>query len=207
MSCGMSSASARSPSAARSPGSAPGPPLWPGTWKRTEPRAPYAHTASRYGATGCSSGGGAAGRSGASSGTGGTGAMTPSSRLLRLGLLGEGRADEAVEVAVEHAPGGAELEVGPVVLDHGVRVQDVGADLRPEVHVERLAARLGDLLAAAALLELDELGAEHGHRGRAVGRLRALVLALNHDAGRLVGDPDRRVGLVDVLAAGARGAI
>ncbi len=32
--------------------------------------------------------------------------------------------------------------------------------------------------------------------------LRALVLALDHDAGRQVRDADRRVGLVDVLAAG-----
>jgi hypothetical protein len=36
--------------------------------------------------------------------------------------------------------------------------------------------------------------------------LRAVVLALHDDAGRHVGDADRRVGLVDVLAAGARGA-
>ena len=32
---------------------------------------------------------------------------------------------------------------------------------------------------------------------------RPLVLALGDDAGRQVGQPDRRVGLVDVLAAGA----
>jgi hypothetical protein len=41
---------------------------------------------------------------------------------------------------------------------------------------------------------------------RAVLVLRALVLALDHDAGRQVGDADRRIGLVDVLAAGAGGA-
>ena len=40
-----------------------------------------------------------------------------------------------------------------------------------------------------------------------VGRLRALVLALHDDAGRLVGDAHGGVGLVDVLAAGARRAV
>src|SRR5260370_30914373 len=37
--------------------------------------------------------------------------------------------------------------------------------------------------------------------------LRALALALHDDARRQVGDADRAVGLVDVLAAGTRGAI
>ena len=36
--------------------------------------------------------------------------------------------------------------------------------------------------------------------------LRSLVLTLDDDAGRQVGDADRRVGLVDMLAAGAAGA-
>ena len=38
MSAGTSTISADSPIALRSPGSAPAPPLWPGTWKRVEPR-------------------------------------------------------------------------------------------------------------------------------------------------------------------------
>ena len=50
----MSAPSAAQPSAARRPGSAPAPPLWPGTWKRVEPRVAYATTASMYGALGCS---------------------------------------------------------------------------------------------------------------------------------------------------------
>ena len=74
---------------------------------------------------------------------------------LRAGL--ELGADEAVEVAVEHALGVADLEVRAVVLDHRVRVQDVGADLRAEVDVLRLAALARDLLLALALLELDQL--------------------------------------------------
>ncbi len=45
------------------------------------------------------------------------------------------------------------------------------------------------------------------HGGGAVLVLGALVLAGDDDAGRHMGDADRRLGLVDVLAAGAAGAV
>jgi hypothetical protein len=86
-------------------------------------------------------------------------------------------------------------------------VQDVRADLRAEVDVLRLALLTGDLLAAAALLQLDEAGAQHVHRRLLVGALGALVLALDDDAGRAVRDPYGGVGLVDVLPAGTGGAV
>src|SRR4051794_13179136 len=54
MSCGMSSLSVCQPIAVRTPRSAPLPALWPGTWKRVDPRNPYATTALRYGAWGWS---------------------------------------------------------------------------------------------------------------------------------------------------------
>ena len=68
-------------------------------------------------------------------------ARRPASRRRpRAGRLAQQLgADEAVEVAVEDALGVAHLEVRAVVLDHRVRVQHVGADLRAEVHVLRLA--------------------------------------------------------------------
>ena len=47
---------------------------------------------------------------------------------------------------------------------------------------------------------------QHGQRLGLVAMLRAVVLAFGDDAGRQVGDADRAVGLVDVLAAGAAGA-
>src|SRR5207249_4022365 len=46
---------------------------------------------------------------------------------------------------------------------------------------------------------------EDSHRRIAVAELRALVLALDDDARRQVGDADRRVGGVDPLAPGAGG--
>ena len=128
-------------------------------------------------------------------------------RYPRVALFEQVRAHEAVEVALEHAVGVAHLVVGAVVLDHRVGVQHVGADLRAEVHVLRLAALARDLLQALALLALDELGAQHLHRGLAVLRLRALVLALHDDPARPVRDAHRGVGLVDVLAARAGRAV
>src|SRR2546425_353023 len=83
--------------------------------------------------------------------------------------------DEAVEVAVENTLGVAHLVVRAVVLDHRVGVQYVGADLRAPAHVLGLALLTGQLLAARLLLELEELRAQHRHRGRLVRGLRALV--------------------------------
>src|SRR5439155_1132722 len=67
----------------------------------------------------------------------------------------------------------------------------------------------GGAAVAAALVvgASGELGAQHRHRRLAVLGLRALVLALHDDAGGPVRDAHRRVGLVDVLAAGARRAV
>ena len=55
----------------------------------------------------------------------------------------------------------------------------------------------------SAMLPLQQPRLEHLHGQLAVLVLRALVLALDHDARRQVGQADGRVGLVDVLAAGA----
>jgi hypothetical protein len=62
----------------------------------------------------------------------------------------------------------------------------------------------GRLLAA---LRIQQACPQQAQRTRLVLVLAALVLALDHDAGRQVGDADRRLGLVDVLAAGAGGTV
>jgi hypothetical protein len=54
---------------------------------------------------------------------------------------------------------------------------------------------------------VGELGLQQRHGPGAVLVLGALVLALHDDARGQVGDAHRRVGLVDVLAAGAAGAV
>ena len=91
------------------------------------------------------------------------------------------RPDESVEIPVKHAVDITHLVIGAVILDHRVRVQDVGADLGAEVDVLRLSLFPRDLLAALALLEFHQLRAQHRHRLGLVGGLRALVLALDDD--------------------------
>src|SRR6185312_15389379 len=69
------------------------------------------------------------------------------------------------------------------------------------------AAQLGHLGRLLLALALQQLGLEHGHRAGPVLDLAALVLAGHHDPGGQVGDPDRRVGGVDALAAGTAGPV
>ena len=116
-------------------------------------------------------------------------------------------ADEAVDVAVEDSARVAHLEAGAVVLDALGRVERVRADLRAPLDRLLLAALGGEHLGTLSLLLFEELGAQEAHRGLAVLELRALVLALDDDAGRHVRDADRRVGLVHVLAAGSGSAV
>ena len=60
---------------------------------------------------------------------------------------------------------------------------------------------------ALAQLELVELRLQHRHRFRAIAVLRTVRLRLDDDVRRQMRDPHRRIGLVDVLSAGAGGAI
>src|SRR5918999_6162279 len=115
----------------------------------------------------------------------------------RLGL--QVGVDEGVEVSVEDAVHVRRLLAGAVVLDELVRVEDVGPDLGSPLYVGLLAALGGDLALPLLALELEEAGPQDPHGNLAVLVLAPLVLALHHDAGRQVRDPDRRVGLVDVL--------
>src|SRR5262245_57042903 len=94
-----------------------------------------------------------------------------------------------------------------MVLDPRGRVECVATDLRAPLGRLVLAALRGELLGTLALLLLEQPGAEQAHRGRLVLRLRALVLTLDDDPRRQMRDPHRGIGLVHVLAAGARGAV
>src|SRR5438105_2584071 len=110
--------------------------------------------------------------------------------------------DELVDLAVlQHGLDVALLDTGPDVLHQRVGLEGVVADLGAELGRQHLALQVVDLLGRQQLLALEEPGPQHLHRDLAVLDLRALVLAGDHDAGRQVRDADRRLGLVDVLAA------
>ena len=67
----------------------------------------------------------------------------------------------------------------------------------------RVRGLLGGALAALLVAQPRQ---QHRHRLGLVAVLAAVVLAFGHQPGGQVGDADRAVGLVDVLAAGAAGA-
>ena len=133
-------------------------------------------------------------------------ALFVSAVSARTDALLQAGGDEIVEVAVEHRLGVADLDVGAQVLDARL-VEHVGADLVAPADVGLGVLELLLRLVPLAQLELVELRLQHRHRLGAVAVLRAVVLALHDDVGRQVRDAHRRVGLVDVLAAGARGAV
>src|SRR5437879_6468392 len=117
----------------------------------------------------------------------------------------EVRPDQPVEVAVHHPLDVADLEPRPMVLDELVGMERVRADLAAEGDLLLLAGELGELLALLLVRQPVEPRLEASPRRIAVAELRALVLALDDDARRQVGDADRRVGGVDPLAPGAGG--
>src|SRR3954447_10922750 len=124
-----------------------------------------------------------------------------------LDPLRQRRLHERVELPVEHVGGARRLDAGAQGLDELVGLEDVGADLVAPADVG-LRRRLGTRLLLAALeLGLVEAGAQHVPGRRPVLVLRALLLAGDDDAGRQMGDAHRRIGGVDVLAAGAGRAV
>src|SRR5215207_6111705 len=112
--------------------------------------------------------------------------------------------DKTIEVAVENPVHVRGLFARTVVLHELVRMEHVGPDLGSPFDLGLLSALRGDLLLA---LQLEEPGPQHTHRHLTILMLATLVLALGDDARREMRDPDCRVGLVDVLAAGPGGPV
>src|SRR5690606_2487157 len=112
--------------------------------------------------------------------------------LIRAMLLHE-RIDDLVEVAFHDLIELVEGQVDPVVghppLREVVRADPLGA----VAGADEAAPALGCLGLAPRHLGVPQLRPEQRHRPGAVLVLRALVLALVDDAGRLMRDPDRRI--------------
>src|SRR4029077_7650535 len=111
--------------------------------------------------------------------------------------------DERVDVTVKDGRWVRRLHAGAQVLDHRVWLEDVVAVLVSPTRLDVIAPQLSHLRLALFHLSLDEPGAQDRHRALPVLDLAAFVLARHHDASREVGDAHGRIGLVDVLAAGA----
>src|SRR6267154_4030321 len=123
-----------------------------------------------------------------------------------LNALLEARGDEIVEVAVEHPLRVALLHAGTQVLDARL-VEHVGANLVPPLDIGLGGLELVAVGLVLAQFQLVQARFQHRHGLRAVAVLRAIILALYHDACRQMRDAHRRIGLVDVLATRARRAV
>ncbi len=83
----------------------------------------------------------------------------------------------------------------------------VGADaLGTVARADQAFARAGDVALLGAHLDVPDARGQHAQSGRPVGVLRTAILTFGDDAGRDVRDAHGRIGLVDVLTAGSRGA-
>jgi len=109
--------------------------------------------------------------------------------------------------AVEDGVHVARLLAGPVVLDHLVGLEDVGADLVAPGDPSLLIVGLGGGRLPFGDLALVEFGFEHLEGGGPIPMLAPVALALDHDARGQVANADGRVGLVDVLTTRAAGAV
>src|ERR1700722_1631530 len=124
-----------------------------------------------------------------------------------LGFFGhEVGTDERVDVDIHDPVDVSGAELGAVVLDHAVRLHDVGANLAAEGDVQLGFVELVGVGLALLYLEIVESGAQHFHGHFAVFALAALGLAADDDVGGDVGYADGGFDLVDVLAAFATGA-
>src|SRR5689334_4343448 len=90
--------------------------------------------------------------------------------------------DEHVDVAVEDAVHVADLLLGPVILHHLIRMQDVAADLAAEADLLLDAADLRQLRLVLFHLDVVEARLQHPHRRVAIAVLRTLVLARDNEA-------------------------
>src|SRR5947209_4701608 len=92
--------------------------------------------------------------------------------------------DEDIDVTVEHAGRVADLDIGAVILHDRIWVEHVRADLTAPVGRAHLAAFLGLFLFLLTHTQLEQPRLQDAHRGLAVLKLRALVLARDHDPRR-----------------------
>ncbi len=115
------------------------------------------------------------------------------------------RLDELVQVPVQHCVHVAHLEIGAVILDQAVGLEDIGADLASPGDVLLGAVEGLGLLLLLPQLQLIEAGFQHLQGHGAVLVLGPLVLALHDDARGIVRDAHCRLGPVHVLAPGPAG--
>ena len=111
--------------------------------------------------------------------------------------------DEVIYFTVHDRLNIARFLARPVILNHGIGLENVAPYLAAPFDFLELALYIRHVLEAFALLYFEELTAKHAHCRLSVLYLAALVLALHDDACREMGDADSGGGLIDMLTARA----
>src|SRR6185436_9724130 len=112
-----------------------------------------------------------------------------------------------IDTAVHHFLDIGNLELGAMVVDHGVGLEDVAPDLAAEAYIRLGRIERGLVRFATFDLRLIKFVLQHLHRLALVLELGALLLRSNNCPRWYVSDPNRGAGFVDVLAPGAGRAI
>ena len=110
--------------------------------------------------------------------------------------------DETHQVTVEDRLDVSDLVVGAQIFDHLIRLHHIASNLTAPCGLSLIASNLLEMGEPILTGSFGQLRPKHGHCPSLVLELGALVLTLDDDAGRDMGDTDRRIGGVDVLAAG-----
>ena len=94
--------------------------------------------------------------------------------------------DERIDLAIHDGLNITRLFVGPMILDHRVRLEYIRTDLAAPLDVLLNTLELSHLSLFFLFFLLKELGTQHLETLLAILQLRTLILALNHDARRLM---------------------
>ena len=114
---------------------------------------------------------------------------------------------KVVDVSVHDTLDIANLGLGPVVLDHGIRLENIAPDLAAPGHLLLLLGVLLLFFFLLGLVVFVQPRAEDFHGHSPVLYLASLVLALHYNACLEVGYADGGIGLVYMLATGTRGTV
>src|SRR5262249_31107504 len=112
------------------------------------------------------------------------------------------RLDERIDRAIEYSVRISDFNSGAMVLDHSIRLQDVGPDLATPGNIFLVLRELLKLFTFLLLFEFEQSRAQDLHRHRAILMLGALVLAAHDDPRRYMRHAHRGVSLIDVLTTG-----
>ena len=113
--------------------------------------------------------------------------------------------DKPVQVPVHDALDVAVFVLCPMILHELIGHKNVGTDLTAPFDFHLHALDVADLFQVFPFLDLGQSGTQHVPAVFQILEMAALDLTRHHDAGRDMGQADRRGGLVDLLSAGARG--